>query len=131
MRDSVKLLVAAFGTIILTGLMLALTGCAEYPDKRYYELDDAIRAAETQEEKDFYEKKARRMEQGVEEAQRFIEQYNICLARGNSCEVWCSWSGPSLRDPFNFKKHDISDVDKLYRWWMRVKPPTCGFVMSR
>lgn len=71
----------------------------------------------------------RRIEKEVEKAQLFVEAYHLCLANGNSCRVVCNWNGPYLRDPFNFEKYH-TDIEATYRWWMKVKPPTCGFLTS-
>lgn len=124
------LIVAVLAILFFGLLLLTLEGCSGYPHKGYYELEEAIEKAETTEEREHYSKQADRIEMEVEKAQLFIEQYDFCLANSTKCKVVCVWHGPYLRDPFNFERHDVSDIEKLYRWWMKVRPPTCGFLTN-
>lgn len=108
-----------------------LFGCAPYPSVSYYEIDDALANAQSEEEREFYRESARRMERDVEKANEFIMVIDYCT-QTHECVPFCDWNGPYLRDAMDIeimeKRGMFKDIDGILRWWRAVKPPTCGVV---
>lgn len=89
---------------------------APYPHVGYYELDDAIASAETQEEADYYRHRLDVFEDQADKAVLFYEMKHSCLTNSdrNGETVWfCRDHTPrnTHRRPFK----DIEDTVKTYR----------------
>ena len=110
-------------------VVISLGGCTAYPYVSYYELDAAIAAAETEEERQYYLEHQRTVEDNALAADRFIELMPVCT-NDPKCRVHCDWYGPHAEmDIRKLQRQGVlSDVERLSRWWTIVRPPTCGFV---
>lgn len=119
-----------WGLLWVMGLFMfacaVLVSCTPYPQKDYYELEEAIELATSEEERAYYEARQDHIEKEVMKAEQFLTELGYCYADRNCIPV-CQWQYSYMEDPFDFFVHDITDIEKLYRWWMKIKPPTCFF----
>lgn len=98
-------------------VFLMLTGCSSYPSVSYDEMDTAIAAAETDDEREYYEKMRDRFERDSEKADEFYYAQAICQAgkglRMGGESVWVCRDTPRdlRRRPFK----DLDDKVKTYR----------------
>ena len=107
-------------------VVLLLYGCGEYPYVRYEDIDTAILEADTPEERAYYRKHARTVENGIEDADKFIAGMEWCK-RTNQCYPACDFRGPAVRNALDIRR-GFKSIEEKYRWWRLVRPPTCGFV---
>ena len=105
---------------------VGVTSCSPYPHLSYYEMEDRLELPLPPEERQYYEDRMAHIETQVLLADEFLLQLDACF-KDRRCIPVCMWSYMVMDEPFNFYKHDISDMEKKYKWWMRVKPPTCFF----
>ncbi len=105
-------------------LLFLLCSCAPYPHVGYYEMDEAIRTAETPKEKAYYEKKLESFEQTVIAADEFIMNREACY-RMTACHMECVWYSIA-KDPdrINFK-----DLNYKARWYRSVRT-ACFFIVD-
>lgn len=114
--------------IIYVFVLVFLSGCAPYPNVPYYEIDEAIADAETEEEADYYRGRAAAIEEKAEKAGIFLEAWGACT-RSTDCRIQCVWNGGPVR---KWREKDMinMDIPTLIRWYNDHRPPTCGFIQG-
>ena len=114
--------------MLLLVLALGVAGsCSQYPQYGYYELDDAIARAETEEEREYHRKRLERIERMVLEADKFLMALKYCSS-DPGCVVWCD--GRAGARDLDLDRREFDDIDDLVRWYRNVRPPTCNFVKN-
>lgn len=116
-------------TIVSLLCIAFLVSCASYPSVPYSDLDDAIDNAKTDEEREYYTKRRDSLEEAAERAGDYLTAVRYCLSDG-ACKMVCDFTGvSSSRDPFDFRKWDLSSVDKLVRWYHYAR--NCDMTLRR
>lgn len=99
--------------------MFFITGCVPY--MTYYEMEDALEIAETQEEKDVLRKKIDKFEEDAESARLYFDRKRACTA-GTDVTWYCD-------DVLSVEERRIRDLDGLVRAYRR-EHHQCGCVKT-
>jgi len=106
----------------LVGVALIAVSCAPYPDVGYYEMDAAIKAAQTKEEADYYRDKLEQFESRIIDSNEWIATREFCDI-SSECTMLCKWRGSFSVDTEKSKFKDLVDQVK---WWRTIRG-SCHF----
>lgn len=100
-------------------LLLVITACAPYPHKGYYELNDAIAHAKTDEESEYYKARLDQFEKDANAAVLFYERRAKChngTDKFGEQTMWlCQSHHSTPRDPGRKPFKDVVDQVNAYR----------------